>query len=57
MKKPVTEWLSISQQDQAPVVEKVDSAIQQINHYPVDKSYENQLRYLCIFRITGATAP
>ena len=29
----------------APVVEKMDSAIQWINHYPVDKYLENQLRY------------
>ena len=56
MKKPVTEWLSISQNDQAPVVEKLDSAIMRMNHYPADESYENQLRYLSIFRITGARA-
>ena len=29
----------------APVVEKLDSAIHQINHYPVDKYYKNQLHY------------
>ena len=29
----------------APVVQKLDSAIHQINHYPGDKYYENQLRY------------
>ena len=29
----------------APVVEKMDSTIQWINHYPVDKYLENQLHY------------
>ena len=29
----------------APVVQKLDSAIHRINHYPVDKCYGNQLRY------------
>ena len=29
----------------AAVVEKLDSAIDRINHYPADKYYENQLRY------------
>jgi len=30
---------------QAPVVQKLDSAIQRINHYPVDKYWGKQLRY------------
>ena len=30
---------------QAPVVQKLDSAIHQINHYPVDKYYKNRLRH------------
>ena len=29
----------------ARVVQKLDRAIQRINHYPADKYYENQLRY------------
>ena len=29
----------------APVVQKLDSAIHRINHYPVDKYTGNQLRY------------
>ena len=29
----------------APVVQTLDSAIQQINHYPADQCYGNQLRY------------
>ena len=28
---------------QAPVVQKLDSAIHRVNHYPVDKYQENQL--------------
>ena len=31
--------------NQALVVEKLDSAIHQVNHYPVDKCYENQSRF------------
>ena len=31
---------------QAPVVQTLDSAIRRINHYPADKYYGNQLRYL-----------
>ena len=30
---------------QALVVQKMDSAINQINHYPVDKYWETQLHY------------
>ena len=30
---------------QTLVVQTLDSAIYQINHYPVDKYYKNQLRY------------
>ena len=32
--------------DLAPVVQKLDSTIHRINHYPADKYYGNQLRYL-----------
>ena len=31
--------------DLVPVVEKMDSAISRINHYPVDKHLQNQLSY------------
>ena len=31
--------------DQAPVVQRVDSAIHRINRYPVDKSWRKKLRY------------
>ena len=31
--------------NQAPVVQKLDSAIHWINHYPVDKYYKNRLHY------------
>ena len=31
--------------DQALLVQMLDSAIQQINHYPADKYLENQLHY------------
>ena len=31
--------------DKAPVVQKTDSAIHRINHYPADKYLENLLRY------------
>ena len=30
---------------QTPVVQKMDSTIHRINHYPVDEYEENQLRY------------
>ena len=30
---------------EAPVVQKLDSAIHQINHYPADTYYGKQLRY------------
>ena len=30
---------------QAPVVQRVDNAIHRINHYPVDKCWENKLDY------------
>ena len=30
----------------APVVQTLDSGIHRINHYPADKYYGNQLRYL-----------
>ena len=31
--------------NQAPVVQTLDSAIQRINHYPADQHYQNQLSY------------
>ena len=31
--------------NQALVVQKLDSAIHRINHYPVDKYYKNRLHY------------
>ena len=31
--------------NQAPVVQKLDSAIHRINHYPVNKYHKNQLHY------------
>ena len=34
--------------DQVPVVQKLDSAIHQINRYPTDKYKRNQLRYLVV---------
>ena len=45
--------------DQAPVVQKLDSAIHRINRYPADKYSGNQLRYpldgdLSTFWTTGA---
>ena len=33
------------EEDQAPVVQTLDSAIQRINHYPADKYWGNQLHY------------
>ena len=38
-------WLFNYFEDQAPVVQKMDSAIHRINHYPVDKYQGNQLCY------------
>ena len=35
----------VTNTDQAPVVQKLDSAIHRINHYPVEKYYEDRLRY------------
>ena len=37
----------------APVVETLDSAIYRINHYPADKYYGNQLRYLLDSDLSG----
>ena len=31
--------------EKVPVVQRVDSAIQRINHYPLDKYYQSQLSY------------
>ena len=39
-------WRLEDKDDQAPVVQMLDSAIHRINHYPADKYYRNQLRYL-----------
>ena len=30
---------------QAPVVQRVDNAIRQLNHYPVDKCWRHKLHY------------
>ena len=38
---------------QAPVVQTLDSAIHRINHYPADKYYGNQLRYLLDSDLSG----
>ena len=38
--------ISTSFRNQAPVVQKMDSTIRRINHYPAEKYYRNQLRYL-----------
>ena len=50
-----TTYLTVSQEDnlQAPVVQTLDSAIHQINHYPADKYYGNQLRYLLDSDLSG----
>ena len=34
-------WRLEDKDDQAPVVQKLDSAIHRINHYPADKYYRN----------------
>ena len=31
--------------DLSPVVQRMDNAIQRINHYPADNRWENVLRY------------
>ena len=38
-------YLSGIVNEQAPVVQTLDSVIHQINHYPAYKYYGNQLRY------------
>ena len=38
---------------QAPVVQTLDNAIHRINHYPADKYYRNQLRYLLDRDLSG----
>ena len=38
-------WTNSYWKRQAPVVQKLDSAIHQINYYPVDKNWGNQLHY------------
>ena len=40
-----TRALTTKLTNQAPVVRKLDCAIHQINRYPEDKYYDNQLRY------------
>ena len=37
----------------APVVQTLDSTIHRINHYPADKYYGNQLRYLLDSDLSG----
>ena len=37
----------------APVVQTLDCAMHRINHYPADKYYDNQLRYLLDRLFTG----
>ena len=46
-------WRLEDKDDQAPVVQTLDSAIHRINHYPVDKYYRNQLRYLLGRALSG----
>ena len=41
------------QEEQAPVFERVDSAIHWINHYPADKWYQNKLSYQWIVSSNG----
>ena len=38
---------------QAPVVQKVDNAIHQINRYPVDKCWQNKPRYPLASDLSG----
>ena len=38
-------WQGSPEETRPPVVEKLDSAIHWINHYPTDKCQENLLRY------------
>ena len=42
---------------QAPVVERLDSAIQQTNHYPFDNYYQNQLSYQPIYSMDRTMVP
>jgi len=37
----------------APVVQRLDNAIHGINHYPVDKCYQNKPRYPLDSDLTG----
>ena len=46
-------WCLEDKDDQAPVVQTLDSAIHQINHYPADKYYRNQLHYLLDRALSG----
>ena len=46
-------WRLEDKDDQAPVVQTLDSAIQRINHYPADKYYRSQLRYLLDRALSG----
>ena len=43
--RPISSSLFITLLYQAPVAQKLDSAIHQINHYPVDKCLKNQLHH------------
>ena len=40
-----TRMRSMHNNNLAPVVQKLDSTINRINHYPMDKYWVNQLRY------------
>ena len=46
-------WRLEDKDDQAPVVQMLDSAIHRINHYPADKYYRYQLRYLLDRALSG----
>ena len=46
-------WPLKDKDDQAPVVQTLDSAIHRINHYLADKYYRNQLRYLLDRALSG----
>ena len=43
--RPISSSLFITLLHQAPVAQKLDSAVHQINHYPVDKCLKNQLHH------------
>ena len=45
LKLPWNEAAGVAENTLAPVVQRLDSAIHRINHYPVDKYWGDQLRY------------